>query len=329
MGEKLLEVKHLQTYFYTDEGVVKSVDDVSFSIERGRTLGVVGESGCGKSITMMSVMQLIESPPGKIVGGEVLFKGENLLKKREEEMRKIRGNQIAMIFQEPMTSLNPVYTIGEQIMEAIQLHLPHLGKAETRKRAIEMLKMVNIPMPEKRVDEYPHQLSGGMRQRVMIAMALSCGPDLLLCDEPTTALDVTIQAQILDLINHLKQQVNAAVIMVTHDLGVINQVADDVMIMYAGKVVEQASVKQIFEKPMHPYTKGLIDCIPKLNEQREELSVIKGMVPSFDEMPEGCSFCPRCPYAKKVCTTKMPDLLERDGRQVRCFQYTEEWDGEQ
>lgn len=328
MSKKLLEVKNLKTYFYTDNGVVKSVDDVSFAIESGKTLGIVGESGCGKSITMLSVMRLIESPPGKIVDGEILYKGENLLLKKEDEMRKIRGNNIAMIFQEPMTSLNPVYTIGQQIMEAIFIHNPGIDKKEARQRAIEMLKLVNIPMPEKRVDEYPHQLSGGMRQRVMIAMALSCGPELLMCDEPTTALDVTIQAQILELINGLKKKVNAAIIMVTHDLGVISEIADDVMVMYAGKVVEHADADTIFENPLHPYTSGLIHCIPKIHEEVSELSVIKGMVPSFDDMPKGCAFSPRCCFAKEVCREKMPDLVDIEGHKVRCFQYTKEWDGE-
>ena len=290
MSEKLLEVKNLKTYFYTDEGVVKSVDDVSFDVEKGKTLGIVGESGCGKSITSLSIMQLVETPPGKIVGGEIIYQGENLLEKNKDQMRKIRGGEIAMIFQEPMTSLNPVFTVGKQIMEALRLHTD-LDKEKAKERAIEMLKLVKIPLPEKRFNEYPHQLSGGMRQRVMIAMALSCNPKLLICDEPTTALDVTIQAQILDLINELKEKLGTSVMMITHDLGVIAEVADDVMVMYAGKVVEYGSADDIFESPKHPYTSGLMNCIPKLtDEDHTRLDVIKGMVPSFDQMPKGCAF---------------------------------------
>lgn len=329
INEVILEVKGLKTYFYTDGGKVKSVDDVSFEVKKGKTLGIVGESGCGKSITMLSIMRLIESPPGKIEAGEILYHGENLLTKKEDEMRKIRGNNIAMIFQEPMTSLNPVYTIGEQIMEAVRIHNPEMNKKAVRERAIEMLRLVNIPMAEKRVDEYPHQLSGGMRQRVMIAMALSCGPELLMCDEPTTALDVTIQAQILELINELKNKLGAAIIMVTHDLGVISEVADDVQVMYAGKVVEFSTVDDIFERPLHPYTSGLMSCIPKINEEVEELAVIKGMVPSFDDMPKGCAFSPRCGFAKKMCEDSMPPLYDIDGHKVRCFKYSEQWEAEQ
>ncbi len=326
MGEKILEVKHLKTYFHTDAGLSKAVNDVSFSVEKGKTLGIVGESGCGKSITSLSIMGLVETPPGQIAGGEILFEGEDLLKKNEEEMSKIRGNKIAMIFQEPMTSLNPVFTIGQQITEALMLH-QKLTKKEARERGIEMLKMVKIPLAEKRFDEYPHQLSGGMRQRVMIAMALCCSPDLLICDEPTTALDVTIQAQILDLINELKEKTGTSVMMITHDLGVIAEVADDVMVMYAGKVVEHATCDQIFEKPMHPYTYGLMNCIPKLDgDDTERLSVIEGMVPSFDDMPKGCAFCPRCPEAMDICREKMPKLAEAEGRHVRCFKYTQEWE---
>ena len=326
MGEKILEVKHLKTYFHTDAGLSKAVNDVSFSVEKGKTLGIVGESGCGKSITSLSIMGLVEIPPGKIAGGEIIFEGEDLLKKNEEEMSKIRGKKIAMIFQEPMTSLNPVFTIGQQITEALMLH-EKLTKKEARERGIEMLKMVKIPLAEKRFDEYPHQLSGGMRQRVMIAMALCCNPDLLICDEPTTALDVTIQAQILDLINELKEKTGTSVMMITHDLGVIAEMADDVMVMYAGKVVEHATCDQIFERPMHPYTYGLMNCIPKLDDDdTKRLSVIEGMVPSFDDMPKGCAFCPRCPEAMDICREKMPKLAEAEGRRVRCFKYTQEWE---
>lgn len=323
---KLLEVKDLKTYFYTDEGVVKSVDGVSFSVDKGETLGVVGESGCGKSITSMSIMQLI-GKPGKIVNGEIDFKGENLLNKDKEEMRKIRGKEIAMIFQEPMTSLNPVYTVGQQIMEAVLIH-EDMTKEQARERAIQMLDLVKIPDAEKRLNSYPHEFSGGMRQRVMIAMALSCNPEFLICDEPTTALDVTIQAQILNLINELKGKTGTAVMMITHDLGVIAEVADNVMVMYAGQVVEYTDVDTVFEKPLHPYTQGLISCIPKLGGQEEKLSTIKGMVPSFNDMPEGCLFCPRCEYAKDICRKERPELVDLDGHQVRCFKYTDRWEEE-
>ena len=323
---KLLEVKDLKTYFYTDEGVVKSVDGVSFSVDKGETLGVVGESGCGKSITSMSIMQLI-GKPGKIVNGEIDFKGENLLNKDKEEMRKIRGKEIAMIFQEPMTSLNPVYTVGQQIMEAVLIH-EDMTKEQARERAIQMLDLVKIPDAEKRLNSYPHEFSGGMRQRVMIAMALSCNPEFLICDEPTTALDVTIQAQILNLINELKEKTGTAVMMITHDLGVISEVADNVMVMYAGQVVEYTDVDTVFEKPLHPYTQSLISCIPKLGGQEEKLSTIKGMVPSFNDMPEGCLFCPRCEYAKDICRKERPELVDLDGHQVRCFKYTDRWEEE-
>ena len=323
---KLLEVKDLKTYFYTDEGVVKSVDGVSFSVDKGETLGVVGESGCGKSITSMSIMQLI-GKPGKIVNGEIDFKGENLLNKDKEEMRKIRGKEIAMILQEPMTSLNPVYTVGQQIMEAVLIH-EDMTKEQARERAIQMLDLVKIPDAEKRLNSYPHEFSGGMRQRVMIAMALSCNPEFLICDEPTTALDVTIQAQILNLINELKEKTGTAVMMITHDLGVISEVADNVMVMYAGQVVEYTDVDTVFEKPLHPYTQGLISCIPKLGGQEEKLSTIKGMVPSFNDMPEGCLFCPRFEYAKDICRKERPELVDLDGHQVRCFKYTDRWEEE-
>lgn len=327
MSENLLEVKNLKTYFFTDGGVVKSVDDVSFNVKPGKTLGVVGESGCGKSITSLSIMQLVETPPGKIVGGEIIYNGENLLNKDKDEMRKIRGGEIAMIFQEPMTSLNPVFTVGQQIMEALMIHTD-MDKTKAKERAIEMLKLVRIPLAEKRFNEYPHQLSGGMRQRVMIAMALSCNPKLLICDEPTTALDVTIQAQILDLINELKEKLGTSIMMITHDLGVIAEVADDVMVMYAGKIVEYGTADQIFETPMHPYTHGLMNCIPKLNDEEEtRLHVIPGMVPSPNRMPKGCAFCPRCSEAKKICEEKMPELMEVNGQKVRCFKYTSEWEG--
>ena len=325
MAENILQVKNLKTYFHTEAGLVKAVNDVSFDVEKGKTLGIVGESGCGKSMTSLSIMRLIEKP-GKIEGGEILLDGEDIVKMSEDEMRKIRGKKIAMIFQEPMTSLNPVFTIGQQLIEALLLH-ENMTKKEAKERAIEMLKLVKIPLAERRFDEYPHQLSGGMRQRVMIAMALCCNPELLICDEPTTALDVTVQAQILDLINELKEKTGTSVMMITHDLGVIAEVADDVMVMYAGQVVEKASCDQIFDQPLHPYTDGLMKCIPKLDDDdTKELSVIKGMVPSFDDMPAGCTFCPRCPEAREICRCKMPELVDVEGRKVRCFKYTKEWE---
>ena len=272
------------------------------------------------------MMQLIPNPPGRITGGEILYHGKDLVKASEKEMQKIRGNEISMIFQEPMTSLNPIIKCGKQIAESLRLHRG-MKKKEAMEEAVRMMRAVGIANPEVRAHEYPHQMSGGMRQRVMIAMALCCNPAMLICDEPTTALDVTIQAQILDLINELKEKTGTSVMMITHDLGVIAEVADDVMVMYAGKVVEHASCDQIFDKPMHPYTDGLMKCIPKLDDDdTKELSVIKGMVPSFDDMPAGCAFCPRCPQAREICRQKMPELVEAEGRKVRCFKYTKEWE---
>jgi len=309
----LLEVNNLQTYFYTDEGVSKAVDGVSFHVDKGETLGIVGESGCGKSVTNLSVMRLIPDPPGKIVGGSVKFDGQDVLALRDSQMRQIRGNEISMIFQEPMTSLNPVFTCGNQIIEAIRLH-QNVGKAEARKRAIEMLKLVGIPAPEQRVDEYPHQLSGGMRQRVMIAMALSCNPNLLIADEPTTALDVTVQAQILDLINDLQERFEMAVVMITHDLGVIAEVADRVMVMYAGKVVEEGTTDEIFNDPLHPYTIGLLKSMPVLNQKKDRLAVVEGVVPNPTEFPSGCKFHPRCPLNDGTsCETQEPELQSGNG----------------
>ncbi len=318
--EKLIEVKNLQTYFYTEDGVVKAVDDVSFSIEKGKTLGIVGESGSGKSITSLSIMRLVQSPPGKIVGGEILFHGKDLLKLPVGEMRQVRGNDIAMIFQEPMTSLNPVFTVGRQIAEAVMIH-QNCDKKKAWEKAVKMLALVGIPNPEKRVKEYPHQLSGGMRQRVMIAMALSCSPELLICDEPTTALDVTIQAQILDLINELKEKTGAAIIMITHALGVIAEVADDVIVMYCGKIVEHADVHSLFKEPLHPYTQGLLKSIPRLDQEDEKLSSIPGTVPKMTQMPDGCPFHPRCRYAKDICRRQAPEALPVQGRMVCCLQY--------
>jgi len=321
MTEKILEIKNLKTYFYTDDGEAKAVDDVSFSVNRKETLGIVGESGCGKSVSCLSVLRLIPEPPGKIVDGTVLFQGKSLFHLSMDEMRKIRGNDIAMIFQEPMTSLNPVFTVGNQIMEAVILH-QHVGKVEAKERAIEMLRLVGIPSPEQRVDEYPHQLSGGMRQRVMIAMALSCNPKILIADEPSTALDVTIQAQILDLINELKEKLDMSVIMITHDLGVIAEVAQRVIVMYAGKIVEESDVRTIFKNPQHPYTVGLIKSIPVLNQKVERLSVIRGTVPNPTEFPSGCRFHDRCPIADERCKTELPSKeMVSENHFVSCWKY--------
>jgi len=301
--EKLLEVKNLKTYFYTDDGIAKAVDDVSFEIDKGETLGLVGESGCGKSVSALSIMRLIPDPPGKIVGGEILFKGRDILKMSEREIEDMRGNDIAMIFQEPMTSLNPVFTCGDQIDEAVMLH-QKVSKEEARNRSIEMLRLVGIPAPEQRYREYPHQLSGGLRQRVMIAMALSCNPEILIADEPTTALDVTVQAQILELIKKLQDELGMGVIMITHDLGVIAEVTNRVAVMYASKVVEYSTSEEIFYNPKHPYTLGLLKSIPKLNKGHGRLSTIEGNVPAATDYPDGCHFCTRCQYADSRVYTK-------------------------
>ena len=324
--EPLLEVKNLKTSFKIGKKWVPAVEQVCFHVDPGETLGIVGESGCGKSVTSMSIMRLLPKATTKIEADEIILNGKNIANYSDKEMAQVRGTGIGMIFQDSMTSLNPVKTIGKQLDEAFIVH-HSCDKNEAKNRSIEMLTKVGIPSPEKRYGEYPHQLSGGMRQRVMIAMALCCNPDMLICDEPTTALDVTIQAQILDLINELKEKTGTSVMMITHDLGVIAEVADDVMVMYAGKVVEHATCDQIFDKPMHPYTDGLMKCIPKLDDDdTKELSVIKGMVPSFDDMPAGCAFCPRCPEAREICHQKMPELVEAEGRKVRCFKYTKEWE---
>jgi len=319
MSKKLLEVSDLKTHFFTDDGVVKAVDGVSFSIEEGETFGLVGESGCGKSVTALSIIRLISDPPGKIVDGKIYLEGEDLVKKSEKEMQKVRGNKISMIFQEPMTSLDPVFTIGSELMEVIQLH-QDLDKKEARKKAIKMLRIVGIPEPEKRIKEYPHQLSGGMRQRAMIAMALSCNPQLLIADEPTTALDVTIQAQILRLMDKLKEDFSAAVLLITHDLGVIAETCENVAVMYAGKIVEYGSVEDIFENPLHPYTVGLNKAIPRLDIDTERLQIIEGTVPNLIEMPPGCKFHPRCPYAMDICAKEEPPLKKREGNHLsRCY----------
>ena len=317
--EKLIDVNNLQTYFHTEEGTVKAVDGVSFEIYPGETLGVVGESGCGKSVTSLSIMRLIESPPGQIENGEILFNGKDLTKLSQKEMRKIRGNDISMIFQEPMTSLNPVYTVGDQIMEAILIH-KDVNKKEARQEAIDMLRKVGIPLPEQRVDEYPHQLSGGMRQRVMIAMALSCDPQLLIADEPTTALDVTIQAQILELMNSLKRQFGMAIMMITHDLGVIAEVSDRVAVMYAGKIVEYTDVKTLYADPKHPYTWGLMHSIPHIEKDLDRLEAIPGNVPNPLNFPDGCKYNTRCPFATDKCRTEEPDIVEvEEGHHVACW----------
>jgi oligopeptide/dipeptide ABC transporter ATP-binding protein len=323
----LLELEELKTYFYTFEGVVKAVDEVSFYLDKGEILGIVGESGCGKSATAQSIMKLIPQPPGKIVHGQIRFEGENLVEYSLSQMRTIRGNRIAMIFQEPMTSLNPVYTIGNQIAEMFTLH-QKLSKRESWNQAVEMLKKVQIPAPEKRVYEYPHQLSGGMRQRAMIAMALSCNPEVLIADEPTTALDVTVQAQILDLMIQLQADYHTAIIMITHDLGVIAEIASRVVVMYAGKIVEEARTLAIFQETKHPYTEGLLRSIPQIGDRaekgRERLDEIKGTVPSLYRLPPGCSFAPRCKDVMDICRQQVPELKDiGKNHRVRCWKYTE------
>ena len=316
---KLIEIEGLQTSFFTAEGELRAVDGVSFAIEEGRTMGLVGESGCGKSVTALSTMQLIPRAAGRIVGGEIRYRGENLLEFDEVRMRRVRGNEISMIFQEPMTSLNPVFTVGTQIEEAIVLH-QRLGKKEARDKAIEMLRLVKIPEPATLVDDYPHELSGGMRQRVMIAMALSCNPSLLIADEPTTALDVTIQAQILNLIEELQEQLGMALLLITHDLGVVAEQADDVAIMYAGRIVEHATPEIIFSRPLHPYTVGLLKSIPGYGGIGEKLEAIPGIVPSPLNLPDGCRFSDRCSLVEERCRLREPELREVEpGHFVSCF----------
>ncbi|MBW1699875.1 MAG: ABC transporter ATP-binding protein [Deltaproteobacteria bacterium] len=315
----LLKVKDLRTFFYTEAGLVKAVDGIDFSIPKGSTVGIVGESGCGKSVTSLSIMRLLPSPPAKIGSGEIILEGLNLLTKTEAEMRAIRGNSISMIFQEPMTSLNPVLSIGKQITEAILLHTK-TNKRRARQQAIDALRMVGIPSPERRVDEYPHQMSGGMRQRAMIAMALSCRPRLLIADEPTTALDVTIQAQILVLMERLRRELGMAVMLITHDLAVVAEVVSRVYVMYAGKIVETADTKTIFKNPHHPYTRGLIGSIPRLDEDKDRLQIIKGTIPNPVDMPPGCRFHPRCDYATDRCRTHEPHMRKLQcGHEVRCW----------
>ncbi len=322
----LLEVKNLKTYFATRRGEVRSVDDVSFTVERGETLSLVGESGCGKSVTALSIMRLVASP-GRVVGGEILFEDRDLLKFGEEEMRAIRGDDIAMIFQDPMTSLNPVFTVGEQIAEAIRLHRK-VSKREAWNQAIEGMRDVAIPSPENRAKNYPHEMSGGMRQRVMIAMALACDPKLLIADEPTTALDVTIQAQILDLLKELREKRNLALLLITHDLGVVAETSDRVAVMYAGKIIEEASASELFHRPRHPYTEGLLRAVPRLDERREgrmlRLQTIEGVVPNPLELPPGCRFAPRCEHAESQCRTGDIPLVDLGAEHLsRCVRASE------
>jgi len=322
MSAHLLEIRGLKTHFATDEGMVRAVDGVDLFIDRGETLGVVGESGCGKSVTAFSVMRLLPSPPARTVAGQILWQGQDLLALDADAMRAVRAKQIAMVFQEPMTSLNPVYSVGEQIAEVIRLH-EGLSRRAARDRAVEMLALVRIPNPGRRLDDFPHQFSGGMRQRVMIAMALSCSPQLLIADEPSTALDVTIQAQILDLLNELKARLGMAVMLITHAMGVIAETAQRVVVMYAGKIVESAPVKQLFRAPRHPYTRGLIRSIPRIDTaatHKQRLEVIPGVVPNLLDPVPGCSFAPRCPYARVECTVAAPPLREvAPGQMVACI----------
>ena len=323
--EKLLELKNVVYSFHTYGGEVKAVRDVSFEVRKGEILGIVGESGCGKSVTAQCIMRLNPEPPGFFEGGEILFNGKDVLKMDKKELRQLRGGDIGFVFQDPMTSLNPTMRVGAQI-EEVFIGRAGVSKKEVKEKALEIMKLVGISDVEKRYRQYPHELSGGMKQRVMIAIALVSRPSLVICDEPTTSLDVTIEAQILDLLLELREKLGTSIIMITHDLGVIAEIADDVMVMYAGKIVERATCDQIFEKPMHPYTYGLMQCIPKLDDDdTERLSVIEGMVPSFDDMPKGCAFCPRCKEAREICKQKMPELTEVEGRMVRCFKYTQEW----
>ncbi|MNB65217.1 Oligopeptide transport ATP-binding protein OppD [compost metagenome] len=324
MNENILNIKNLKTHFFTDEATVRAVDGVDLQLLKGETLGIVGESGSGKSMMSLSIMGLVPSPPGKIVDGEIHFNGTNLVGLNDSKYRKVRGNEISMIFQEPMTSLNPVFTIGRQLMEVYRYHQA-LPRKEAREKSTEMLRMVGISMPEKRMNEYPHQLSGGMRQRVMIAMALACNPKLLIADEPTTALDVTIQAQILSLMRELQARYHTSIILITHNLGVVAGMADKIMVMYAGKVMEYTDTVTIFSDPKHPYTEGLLESIPRINKPVERLSAIPGTVPSPQHFPAGCRFHPRCKYAMPICLEKEPELIPMaDGTQVRCWKYGEE-----
>lgn len=321
LAEVVLEIANLQTHFFTDQGEIPAVDGVSIKVHKGEVVGIVGESGCGKSVTSLSVMKLVPSPPGKVVGGQIFFKGEDLAKASMRRMRKIRGNEIAMIFQEPMTSLDPLFTIGDQIIEAIRNH-HSMSKKHAKERAIKMLTKVGIPRASEVVDEYPHQLSGGMRQRVMIAIAMSCDPQLLIADEPTTALDVTIQAQILDLMRTLNRENETAILLITHDLGVVAEICDRVIVMYAGKVVEEGDVRSILKNPKHPYTKGLIRSLPKIHQKEEQLYSIPGQVPKPGSVKVGCRFAARCEAAMTRCYEEDPELISiKEGHHCRCFLY--------
>ncbi len=325
-GEPLLEVDNLRTYFSTLAGTVRSVDGVSYTVRAGRTLGVVGESGCGKSVTALSILRLVPTPPGRHMGA-VRLRGTDLMQLSEREMRQIRGNRISMIFQEPMTSLNPVLTVGRQIAETVQLH-QKASRAEALQRAVEMLRLVQIPEPERRVNEYPHQLSGGMRQRVMIALALACNPEVLIADEPTTALDVTIQAQILDLIKRLQKELGMGVVMITHDLGVVAESCDRVVVMYAGRKVEEADVIDLFDRPLHPYTRALMASMPAMNTASTRLTEIPGLVPAAHELGRGCAFAARCSHARARCRAEAPQLTRQGGDHVvACFAVEEQWAG--
>lgn len=324
MGKEVLQVKDLVTTFFTDDGNVAAVDNISFSIREGEVLAIVGESGCGKSVTSLSIMGLVPSPPGKVTNGQILLDNRDLTKLKEKQMRAIRGQEIAMIFQEPMTSLNPLFTIGNQLIEAIRIHNKSWNKKQTRNRAIEIMKLVGLPRAEQLFDDYPHQLSGGMRQRVMIAMALVCNPKILIADEPTTALDVTIQAQILKLIKDLNSRLNTAVLLITHDLGVVAQTCERVIVMYAGQIVEEAPVQEIFTNPKHPYTQGLLQSVPDMRYKKNELYSIPGNVPKPGSIIKGCRFAQRCPHAFDRCRSETPNLYETsDNHSARCFLLTE------
>ncbi len=321
-SDDILQVRDLRTHFHVMDGTVKAVDGVDFSIARGETLGVVGESGCGKSVTALTIMRLLDIPPAEIASGQILFDGRDLLALPEDDMRRLRGNDIAMIFQEPMTSLNPVFRVGDQIAEAIRLHFP-VSKQEAQDRAVDNLRRVGIASPERRARQYPHELSGGMRQRVMIAMALSCEPKLLIADEPTTALDVTIQAQILELVREIQEETGAALMLITHDLGVVAEMVDEVIVMYAGRVVERGTAEEVLLDPKHPYSEGLLASIPSRASRGKRLNVIHGTVPNPFNMPSGCNFAPRCPYRFEACDEHDPVLGDADGRTVACWKHQE------
>lgn len=323
----LVRVERLRTHFYTEDGVVPAIDGIDFEVRKGETLAIVGESGSGKSVTSLSMMRLIPSPPGKIVDGDIVFEGESLLAKTEREMQTIRGNNISMIFQEPMTSLNPVFRVGDQIAESIMLH-QKLKKKQAMEEVVRLFKLVGISEPERRIKAFPHELSGGMRQRVMIAMALACNPKLLIADEPTTALDVTIQNQILQLMKKLKDEIHMSIVLITHDLGVVAEMADRVVVMYAGQIVEQADVFTLFENPKHPYTEGLLRSMPDSGKRTDKLYAIQGVVPNPLHLPAGCRFAPRCEYATDLCRKTKPDMIPiGDNEAVRCLKYTDLWEG--